>query len=162
MAAKLVAWSRRPVKARLCAATLARLRLRELLGEVQESVERPVGVRDQVDALLEAMLAVAGGLELDATLRRVVRAAITLVDCRYGALGTGNTGLAEFVHEGIDEEIRAGIGDLPQGHGLLGLLIEQPKPVRLDDLARQPWQEATSEIRAKNCYPATISTKRRN
>ncbi|HVV29835.1 MAG TPA: histidine kinase, partial [Mycobacteriales bacterium] len=67
--------------------TLSRLRLRELLTEVQDSVEQLVGARDQMDGLLEAMLAVAGGLELDATLRRVVHAAIELVDCRYGALG---------------------------------------------------------------------------
>ncbi|WP_414637593.1 GAF domain-containing protein, partial [Amycolatopsis sp.] len=100
-----------------------------------------VGARDQMDGLLEAMLAVAGGLELDATLRRVVHAAIELVDCRYGALGVlnpDNVGLAEFVYEGINEQVRAEIGDLPEGHGLLGLLIEQPKPIRLGDLARHP------------------------
>ncbi|WP_236791142.1 GAF domain-containing protein [Amycolatopsis sp. GM8] len=121
--------------------TLSQLRLRELLVEVQESVEQLVGARDQMDGLLEAMLAVAGGLELDATLRRIVHAAIDLVDCRYGALGVLNAdgvGLAEFVYEGIDEDTRTRIGHLPEGHGLLGLLIDQPKPIRLSDLARHP------------------------
>ncbi|WP_243770013.1 GAF domain-containing protein [Amycolatopsis acidicola] len=121
--------------------TLSQLRLRELLKEVQDSVEQLVGARDQMDGLLEAMLAVAGGLELDATLRRVVHAAIELVDCRYGALGVLNPdkiGLAEFVFEGVNEQVRAEIGELPEGHGLLGLLIEQPKPIRLGDLSRHP------------------------
>ncbi|KAA9157481.1 GAF domain-containing protein [Amycolatopsis acidicola] len=115
--------------------------MRELLKEVQDSVEQLVGARDQMDGLLEAMLAVAGGLELDATLRRVVHAAIELVDCRYGALGVLNPdkiGLAEFVFEGVNEQVRAEIGELPEGHGLLGLLIEQPKPIRLGDLSRHP------------------------
>jgi len=117
------------------------LRLRELLHEVQDRIEQLVGARDQMDGLLEAMLAVSAGLELDATLRRIVHAAIELVDCRYGALGVLNAngeGLAEFVYEGIDEETRRQIGDLPTGHGLLGLVIQQPKPLRLDDLARHP------------------------
>ncbi|MDQ0381633.1 GAF domain-containing sensor histidine kinase [Amycolatopsis thermophila] len=119
--------------------TLSQLRLRELLREVQERIEQLVQSRDQMDGLLEAMLAVAGGLELDATLRRIVHAAINLVDCRFGALGVlapDREELAEFVYEGIDEETRRRIGDLPTGHGLLGLLIQQPKPIRLDDLSR--------------------------
>ncbi|NKQ52064.1 GAF domain-containing protein [Amycolatopsis sp. K13G38] len=121
--------------------TLSQLRLRELLGEVQDRVEQLVSSRDQMDGLLEAMLAVAGGLELDATLRRIVHAAIELVDCRYGALGVLNAdgeGLAEFVYEGIGEDQRREIGNLPEGHGLLGLLIEQPKPLRLTDLSQHP------------------------
>jgi signal transduction histidine kinase len=121
--------------------TLSQLRLRELLSEVQDRVGQLVSARDQMDGLLEAMLAVAGGLELDATLRRIVHAAIDLVDCRYGALGVLNAdgvGLAEFLYEGIGEKARSEIGNLPQGHGLLGLLIEQPKPVRLSDLAQHP------------------------
>ncbi|TVT17272.1 GAF domain-containing protein [Amycolatopsis acidiphila] len=115
--------------------------MRELLGEVQDRVERLVGVRDQMDGLLEAVLAVAGGLELDATLRRIVHAAIELVDCHYGALGVLNfdgVGLAEFVYEGIDEQDRRKIGHLPEGHGLLGMLIQEPKPLRLPDLAAHP------------------------
>ncbi|MEU0465227.1 GAF domain-containing sensor histidine kinase [Amycolatopsis sp. NPDC006131] len=119
--------------------TLSQLRLRELLREVQDRIEELVQSRDQMDGLLEAMLAVASGLELDATLRRIVHAAIDLVDCRYGALGVLNQdreGLAEFVYEGIDEAARREIGDLPTGHGLLGLLIQEPKPIRLDDLSQ--------------------------
>ncbi|MCE5291206.1 MAG: GAF domain-containing protein [Nocardiaceae bacterium] len=122
----------------LLTGTLSQLRLRELLSEVQDRIEQLMASRDQVDGLLEAMLTVASGLDLDTTLRRIVHAAIELVDCRYGALGVLNRsgdGLQEFVYEGIDEQTRELIGNLPTGHGLLGLLIEQPKPIRLDSLA---------------------------
>ncbi|NKQ59433.1 GAF domain-containing protein, partial [Amycolatopsis sp. K13G38] len=121
--------------------TLSQLRLNELLHEVQDRVGQLAESRDQLDQLLEAMLAVASGLELDITLRRIVHAAIELVDCRYGALGVltaDREHLAQFVYEGIDEHLRQQIGDLPTGHGLLGLLIQQPKPIRLDNLAHHP------------------------
>ncbi len=123
----------------LLAGTLSQLRLRELLAEVQDRIDQVIVARDQIDGLLEAVLTVASGLELDATLERIVHAAIELADCRYGALGVLNRrgdGLQNFVYEGIDEDTRALIGDLPTGHGLLGLLIEQPKPIRLDNLAQ--------------------------
>ncbi|WP_433680423.1 sensor histidine kinase [Nocardia sp. CA-119907] len=123
--------------------TLSQLRLRELLGEVQDRIAQIVGVRDQMDRLLEAMLVVTAGLDLDNTLRSIVHTAIELVDARYGALGVRETDktsnqLAEFVYEGIDDRTRVMIGDLPRGHGVLGLLFEQPKPIRLTDLSKHP------------------------
>ncbi|MQA61737.1 MAG: GAF domain-containing protein [Actinophytocola sp.] len=120
--------------------TLSQLRLRELLAGVQERIERMIGTRDQMDGLLEAVLAVSSGLELDATLRRIVHAAITLVDARYGALGVrGHDGiLTEFVYDGINDEQRELIGNLPEGKGLLGLLFEQPETLRLDDISTHP------------------------
>ncbi|MET8778624.1 GAF domain-containing sensor histidine kinase [Nocardia sp. NPDC004654] len=122
---------------------LAQSRLRELLGEVQERIAEIVGVRDQMDRLIEAMLVVTAGLDLDNTLRTIVHAAIELVDARYGALGVRETDknshqLAEFVYEGIDDRTRVLIGDLPRGHGVLGLLFEQPKPIRLADMSAHP------------------------
>ena len=117
--------------------SLSELRLRELLTEVQERIAQIVDARDHVDGLLEAMLAVTSGLDLDDTLRTIVHAAINLVDARYGALGVlgPGEGLSEFVFEGIDEETRERIGDLPRGRGVLGFLITNPKPVRLEDLS---------------------------
>ncbi|WP_408629912.1 GAF domain-containing protein [Amycolatopsis aidingensis] len=53
-------------------------------------------------------------------------------------LAPDGEGLAEFVYEGIDEHTRQQIGDLPEGHGLLGLLIQQPKPIRLDEISDHP------------------------
>ncbi|WP_028661438.1 sensor histidine kinase [Saccharomonospora saliphila] len=119
---------------------LAGLRLDELLHEVRERLSEIVGTRDRLQGLLDAVLAVASGLELDSTLQRIVRAATELVDARYGALGVldDRGGLAEFVHHGIDPDTRARMTHLPEGRGLLGLLIDDPRPVRLADLSRHP------------------------
>lgn len=121
-------------------ATLSGLRLRELLGEVHERVEQIIEGRDRLDGLVDAMLTVTSGLELDETLRTIVRAAIELIDARYGALGVRGTGheLVEFVYQGIDEETRCKIGPLPQGRGVLGALIDEPKPIRLENIRTHP------------------------
>ena len=91
--------------------------------------------------LLDAVLSVGSGLELPAMLRRIVEAATELVDARYGALGvlddTG-TRLAQFLTVGVDDEVHEAIGHLPEGHGILGLLIVDAKPLRLPDLNRHP------------------------
>ena len=115
--------------------TLSQLRLREL-----QRGPRPIGQivegRDRLDGLVDAMLVVTSGLELDVTLRTIVHTAIELVDARYGALGVRGEGheLVEFVYEGIDEQTRELIGHLPEGRGVLGVLIDEPKPIRLDDI----------------------------
>ena len=120
--------------------TLSQLRLRELLGEVQDRIAQIADARDKTDGLVDAMLTVTSGLRLDETLRRIVHTAIDLVDARYGALGVRGDDhqLAEFIYEGIDGDTREKIGSLPQGLGVLGLLIDQPKPIRLDKLALHP------------------------
>lgn len=98
-------------------------------------------MRDERDrGLFSAVVAVAAGLELGATLRRIVQAAVDLVDAEYGALGVlGTDGhVIDFVHVGIDAESVASIGDLPSGKGILGLLISHPVPIRIDDLTQHP------------------------
>ncbi|WP_285033812.1 GAF domain-containing sensor histidine kinase [Mycolicibacterium sp. lyk4-40-TYG-92] len=121
-------------------ATLSGLRLRELLSEVHDRVELIIEGRDRLDGLVEAMLTVTAGLELDATLRTIVHTAIELIDAKYGALGVRGTGheLVEFLYEGIDEETRSKIGPLPQGRGVLGALIDEPKPIRLENIRTHP------------------------
>lgn len=116
--------------------TLSQLRLRELLAEVQDRIELIVEGRDRLDGLVDAMLVVTAGLDLDVTLRTIVHTAIQLVDARYGALGVRGHGheLVEFVYEGIDDQMRALIGHLPEGRGVLGVLIDDPQPIRLDDI----------------------------
>jgi hypothetical protein len=120
--------------------TLSQRRLRALLAEVQERIEEIVGTRDRMDGLLEAVLVVSSGLELDATLRQIVQAAVDLVDARYGALGVlGDDGmLTKFVYVGIDDDTRELIGPLPTGHGVLGVVIEDTEPLRLADLSQHP------------------------
>ena len=117
--------------------TLSQLRLRELLSEVQDRVEQIVQGRDRLDGLVEAMLVVTSGLELDDTLRTIVHTAIELVDAQYGALGVRgyDDELVEFIYEGIDEATRDQIGHLPEGRGVLGALLVNPKPIRLDNIS---------------------------
>lgn len=120
--------------------TLSQLRLRELLAEVQDRVELIVEGRDRLDGLVEAMLVIASGLELDATLRSIVRSATDLVDARYGALEVHGRDhrVLHFVHEGIDDDTVRRIGHLPEGLGIIGLLIRDPKPLRLDSISEHP------------------------
>jgi signal transduction histidine kinase len=91
--------------------------------------------------LLDAVLTVGSDLDLPAMLQRIVQAAVDLVDARYGALGvldeTG-TRLTQFITVGIDEETYDAIGHLPEGRGILGLLIVHAKPLRLPDLREHP------------------------
>jgi two-component system, NarL family, sensor histidine kinase DevS len=120
--------------------TLSQLRLHELLVEVQDRVEQIVVGRDRLDGLVEAMLVVTSGLDLNATLRSIVHSATNLVDARYGALEVHDRDkrVLRFVHEGIDEQTVRRIGHFPQGLGVIGLLIEEPKPLRLDDISQHP------------------------
>ncbi|CAN5852818.1 GAF domain-containing sensor histidine kinase [soil metagenome] len=119
---------------------LSELRLRELLSEVQVRVEQIIEERDRVDGLVEAMLTVTAGLDLDTTLRTIVHTAIELIDARYGALGVRGHDheLVEFIYEGIDEATREQIGHLPEGRGVLGVLIDEPTPIRLHDIHDHP------------------------
>ncbi|WP_432065214.1 GAF domain-containing sensor histidine kinase [Streptomyces sp. C10-9-1] len=116
---------------------LPRMRLDELLEELQGRIDAVRGTRDRVHSLLEAVVSVGRGLDLSQVLRRIVEAAAQLVDARYGALGVigpdGRT-LSQFLTVGISEEQRERIGPLPAGHGLLGELIRHPEPLRLGDL----------------------------
>lgn len=120
---------------------LAHIQLSELLAEVQGRIERIITeTRGRVDGLLDAVMAVSAGLELDVTLRQIVRAAMELVDAQYGALGVlGQDGmLTQFIYEGIDDAARELIGPLPTGHGVLGVVIDDAKPLRLSEIMHHP------------------------
>jgi signal transduction histidine kinase len=116
---------------------LPHLRLDDLLSELQGRLRAVVATRDRVHGLLEAVLAVGNNLELEAVLRRIVEAAVVLVDAQYGALGVvGEDGqLAEFIPVGLDEAGIARIDHWPEGRGLLGQLIRDPRPLRLANIA---------------------------
>ncbi len=120
-----------------------------LLGDLQRRLADIVKTRDRLQGLLDAVVAVGAGLELEGTLNRIVRTAVELVDARYGALGVLSSDneerLSEFVHVGIDDATREHMGHLPEGRGLLGLLIEHPRPIRVRDL---------TEHRASVGFPA--------
>jgi signal transduction histidine kinase len=88
-------------------------------------------------ALFRAGLSVTSELSLDAVLRRLVEAAAELTGAQYAALGVidaNGTELEQFITQGIDDDLRAEIGPLPRGRGILGVLIRDAKPLRLHDL----------------------------
>ncbi|MDJ0468247.1 MULTISPECIES: GAF domain-containing sensor histidine kinase [Nocardiaceae] len=122
------------------ASGLPQLRLGELLAEVQDRIGRIADARVQADGLLDAMFVITSGLDLEVTLRSIVESAVNLVGARYGALGVRGDGhdLKAFIHHGMDEDVREAIGHLPTGRGVLGLLIDQPHVLRLDDLSAHP------------------------
>src|SRR5450755_21385 len=113
------------------------LKLDDLLAELQVRLHAVVTARDRVRGLLEAVVAVGSQLDLEAVLRRMVEAAIGLVDARYGAVGVvGESGsLAEFVPVGLSDAEIEHIHHWPEGRGLLGELITSPEPLRLADIA---------------------------
>ena len=95
----------------------------------------------QLLRLLDAVMAIGSELSLSAVLRRITHTAAELVDAKYAALGvldTSGTMLAEFITVGLSEAETTAIGARPDGHGILGLLIVQPKPLRLPDLHQHP------------------------
>ena len=91
--------------------------------------------------LLRAVVSVGSDLDLRATLQRIVESATELAGARYGALGVldpSGSWLSEFITVGVDPDTRAAIGEPPKGHGILGLLIREPRPIRLPDLRAHP------------------------
>jgi signal transduction histidine kinase len=115
-------------------------RLDDLLTELQSRLQTVLATRDRVYALLDAVVTVGANLDLETVLKQIVEAAITLVRARYGALGVIGDGgrLAEFVPVGLADEQIAGIHHWPEGLGLLGALISDPRPLRLPDIAGSP------------------------
>jgi signal transduction histidine kinase len=92
-------------------------------------------------SLIDVGRTLVSELDVDAILRRVLDAARELTDAQYAALGVLNadrTGLERFITLGIDAETYARIGNLPEGHGVLGVLISDPRPLRLANVADHP------------------------
>ncbi|WP_285249236.1 GAF domain-containing protein [Pseudarthrobacter sp. efr-133-R2A-89] len=117
-----------------------RRRTRELLREFVDRADELVRTQEHVEGLLGAVVSLAEDLSLEAVLDRVVQSACELVGARYGALGVigDDQQLSHFITVGIDDDGIRVIGDLPTGHGVLGQLIREPKPLRLHDLGEHP------------------------
>ncbi len=117
-----------------------KLRLDELLEELQARLDAARGTRDRVHSLLEAVLAVGRDLELTEALQHIVEAAVTLVDAEYGALGVigEDQRLSQFIPVGVTDDQVKLIGSLPSGHGILGELIRRPEALRLSRIADHP------------------------
>ncbi|MCU1501707.1 MAG: putative signal transduction histidine kinase [Ilumatobacteraceae bacterium] len=103
-------------------------------------MEHRAGPR-QLRRLLDGVLAISSDLDLPSVLRRIVATAAELAQAQYGALGVldpSGTRLSEFITVGLSDGQRTAIGELPEGHGILGLLIVDPEPLRLADLHAHP------------------------
>jgi GAF domain-containing protein len=115
---------------------VARLELDELLDQLVVRARDVQDSQGRLRGLLRAYLAVAHADDLDTVLRHVVEAARDLVNAGYAALGVVNRGrLVRFVHIGMAPEVVARVGHLPDGKGMLGLLVDYPQTLRLPDIA---------------------------
>jgi GAF domain-containing protein len=124
-------------QARLTFPDLPRLELDELLTQLVDRAHEVQATQGRLRGLLHANQLINADLALPAVLRRIAEAARELVGARYAALGViaGDGGLAEFVHSGMPADAVDRIGHLPQGKGLLGALIDDPRPIRLARIA---------------------------
>lgn len=113
-----------------------RAELDRAIGDLVDRAQDVLATQGRLRALLRANLAVVENLELPVVLERIVEAAVELVGSQYGALGViaPGGGLEQFIHVGIAPELATIIGHLPEGHGLLGALIDDPRPIRLEHL----------------------------
>jgi signal transduction histidine kinase len=117
---------------------LPNLQLDDLLAELQVRLEAVLATRDRVNALFEAVMAVGTNLDIEVVLRGIVESAVSLVNARYGAMGVIGDGdrLAEFIPVGLTEDEIGRIHHWPEGRGLLGALIKDPKPLRIANLGQ--------------------------
>ncbi len=117
-----------------------RSELDRALHDLVDRADDVIATQGRLRALLHATQAVVEPIELPMVLERIVRAAVELVDAQYGALGVvaPEGGLEEFIHVGMAPAAVARIGHLPQGHGVLGALIDDPRPIRLRHISDDP------------------------
>jgi signal transduction histidine kinase len=105
------------------------------------SFARPPSTQVRLRQLEAGTSALITEVSLEGVLQRVVRLAAEIIGARYAAIGVvGPDGksLENFITHGIDPELAARIGHPPRGHGILGLVIREAKPIRLPDLTKHP------------------------
>jgi len=114
--------------------------LDKALDDLMTRARDVLATQGRLRALLKANQAVIEHIDLPTVLRRIVEAAVELVGAQYGALGVvaPDGGLEQFINVGMSPELVHQIGHLPEGHGLLGALIEDPHPIRIPDLSADP------------------------
>lgn len=108
--------------------------------EAIENERSRLNLASQLEVVSRSVLAVTSELELDTVLRRIVDLAAELAGARYAALGIPGPGgeLTSFLTSGMTEVEETRIGDPPHGRGILGLLLAEPRTIRLADLTTHP------------------------
>ncbi|SDR91543.1 sensor histidine kinase [Agrococcus carbonis] len=111
-----------------------------LVHAAADLTESPHDSQARLRRLLRVSQSMVEELDLEAVLRRIVEAAVQLVGAKYGALGViaPDGHLERFIHVGIPEALAARMGELPKGLGLLGAIIDDPRPIRLAHLGSDP------------------------
>jgi signal transduction histidine kinase len=117
-----------------------RSELDRLLSDLVASAQKVQGTQGRLRSLLQATQAIVEQTDLPIVLRRIVEAAVELVGARYGALGiiAPDGHLEQFIHVGMPDDTVSLIGHLPEGHGILGALVDDPHPIRLEHLSEDP------------------------
>ena len=103
---------------------------------------------DRLSRLIEVGRSLMRELDLETLLRRILEVARELTGARYASIGVLDERrevLERFLTLGVDEAERATIGELPRGHGVLGELIADPRPLRLDEIGRASCRERVFE-----------------
>ena len=102
--------------------------------------DAPIDPVERLSGLLTEVINLGADLDVDGVLQRVAAGAARLTGAAYGALGVlaPDGSLASFHTHGMDAEQRAAIGPAPRGLGVLGVLITDPRPLRLSDLSEHP------------------------
>ncbi|MBF4609412.1 GAF domain-containing protein [Curtobacterium sp. VKM Ac-1393] len=110
--------------------------LERTIGELVDHAQEVLATQGRLRGLLRANRLVVAELDLPTVLRRIVEAALELVDARYGAMGVlaPDGTLEQFLHVGMPEDEVRAIGDLPRGRGLLGTILAAKHPLRLEHL----------------------------
>jgi GAF domain-containing protein len=96
---------------------------------------------DRLRQLIELGPGLVSELDLETLLHRVLATGCSVTGARYAALGildAERRELERFVTRGLSEQQEQAIGHRPRGRGVLGLLIEEPRPVRIDDVNAHP------------------------
>jgi signal transduction histidine kinase len=117
-----------------------RLSVELLMSQLVEQASLIMTAQQRLRRLLIANRSIVQELSLPAVLRRIVDTAKEVSGAKYAALGViGADGLLEqFLHVGMEDETVRAIGELPKGRGVLGALIEDPKPIRLTRISEDP------------------------
>lgn len=117
-----------------------RLELEDLLDQLIDRASTLKSAQGRLRGLLRANQRIVSDLDLPSVLRQIVSAACELLGARYGALGVvgEERRLEQFIHVGMPDEQARVIGHLPHGEGLLGALIDDPRPIRIDEVSADP------------------------
>jgi signal transduction histidine kinase len=117
-----------------------RSELERTIGELMERAQEVLSTQGRLRSLVRANSLVTANLDLGQVLRRIAEAAVELVDAEYGALGVvaPDGRLEQFIHVGIPDADAGAIGHLPEGHGLLGAVVDTGENIRIPLISSDP------------------------